>query len=409
MATGQQLRYDGADITYSWGQPTHEKYTLHKQRLDYPLHALLPTASTLTWHSTPLDEGPDWRDMAISGMVWWLWRPLNLNEIRLTKAQQFWPLTDYLSSYGIPMGRYIERFRISKKMLDAPDIFIDEARFWRLSNELAAREGFLDWGFRAGQHLDFSMLGEFGDVLLRQPTLKAALEAFVRTISAETQSTFSLMQQGEHTWLMMSGCRNAPEGRDIVELYDLQFFCKLVQQAAGSQWRPPFVHLQADSLPAGLGAAEITAGSIRFSSTMMAIAIPVALMAAPMRNYAPFRTEATAGQHDKLAGANFSTSLRLLLVGYLDESLTIRDCADLVGMSNRTLQRRLAAHGVSFNELLDQIRFDTAKQLLENNAISVTDISGELGYTDPASFTRAFRRWAGVSPRQHRQLHRQPH
>jgi AraC-like DNA-binding protein len=332
-----------------------------------------------------------------------------VNEVRLTKAQQFWPLTEYLSSYGVPMGRYIERFRLSKKMLDAPDIFIDEARFWRLSNELAAREGFLDWGFRAGQRLDFSVLGEFGDVLLRQPTLKIALETFIQTIRAETQATFNLMPQGEYTWLMMSGCHNAPLGRGVVELYDLQFFCKLVQQAAGSQWLPPFVHLQADSLPEGLGAAEITTGTIRFSSTMMAIAIPEALMAAPMRNYAPCTVAANAGQHDELAEADFSTSLRLLLAGYLDESLTVRDCADLVGMSNRTLQRRLAAHGVSFNELLDQIRFDTAKQLLEDKAISVTDISGELGYTDPASFTRAFRRWAGVSPRQHRQMHRQPH
>jgi AraC-like DNA-binding protein len=182
-----------------------------------------------------------------------------------------------------------------------------------------------------------------------------------------------------------------------------------VQQAAGSQWRPPFVHLQADSLPEGLDAAEITTGAIRFSSTMMAIAIPEALMAAPMRNYAPSTTETAVIQPGKLAEADFSTSLRLLLAGYLDESLTVRDCADLVGMSNRTLQRRLAAHGVSFNELLDQIRFDTAKQLLEDKVISVTDISGELGYTDPASFTRAFRRWAGVSPRQHRKLLSQPH
>jgi AraC-like DNA-binding protein len=332
-----------------------------------------------------------------------------MNEVRLTKAQQFWPLTDYLSSYGVPMGRYIERFRLSKKMLDAPDIFIDEARFWCLSNELAAREGFLDWGFRAGQLLDFSMLGEFGDELLRQPTLKVALETFITTIRGETQSTFNLMQQGEYTWLMMSGCHNAPQGRDIIELYDLQFFCKLVQQTAGSSWLPPFVHLQSDALPAGLIAAEITTGTIRFSSTMMAIAIPEAFLAAPMRNYAPSTTVATVSQHGKLAEADFSTSLRLLLAGYLDEGLTVCDCADLIGMSNRTLQRRLTAYGVSFNELLDQIRFDTARGLLEDNAISITDISGELGYTDPASFTRAFRRWAGVSPRQHRQLHLQPH
>jgi AraC-like DNA-binding protein len=382
---------------------------LKKQRLDYLLYALLLTVGALTWLFAPLDECRGWREMAISGMVQCIRGRPDLNEIRLTKAQQFWPLTEYLSSFGVPVGRYIERFRLSKKMLDAPDIYVDEARFWRLSNDLAAREGFLDWGFRAGQLLDFSTLGEFGDELLRQPTLKVALETFIRTIRDETQSSFNLMQQGAYTWLVMSGCHNAPQGRGVVELYDLQFFCKLVQQAAGTQWRPPFVHLQADSLPEGLDAAEIATGTIRFSSTMMAIAIPEALMAAPMRNYAPCTTETAVIQPGKLAEADFSTSLRLLLAGYLDESLTVRDCADLVGMSNRTLQRRLAAHGVSFNELIDQIRFDMAKQLLEDKVISVTDISGELGYTDPASFTRAFRRWAGVSPRQHRKLLSQPH
>jgi hypothetical protein len=68
MAARQQLRDDGADITYSWGRPAHEKYTLHKQRLDYPLHALLLSASSVTWLSAPLDEC-GWRNMAISGMV----------------------------------------------------------------------------------------------------------------------------------------------------------------------------------------------------------------------------------------------------------------------------------------------------------------------------------------------------
>jgi AraC-like DNA-binding protein len=50
----------------------------------------------------------------------------------------------------------------------------------------------------------------------------------------------------------------------------------------------------------------------------------------------------------------------LLLTGYIDEGLTIGDCADLVGMSERTLQRLLADHETSFNEILDQTRFDIA-------------------------------------------------
>jgi AraC-like DNA-binding protein len=332
-----------------------------------------------------------------------------MNSIFLTKAQQFWPLTDYLRGFGVPIGRYIERFHLPGKMLDAPELYIDEARFWSLAKDLAEREGFLDWGFRAGQQLNLSVLGEFGSILLQQPSLKVALESFVTAISAEAlHAQFALQKKGEYFWLIMHGLHGAPSGRSIIELYDLQFFFTLVQSAAGKAWRPPVVHLQCDSLPEGIAEKEISTGNIHFSSTMTAIAIPQALMAMPMRNYCSFTSGGTGVQHNGWDQVDFATSLRLLLTGYLDEGLTIGDCANLVSMSSRTLQRRLADHETSFNELLDQVRFDTAKQLLRDDSISISNICYELGYENPANFTRAFRRWAGVTPRQHRKLSRQP-
>jgi AraC-like DNA-binding protein len=255
--------------------------------------------------------------------------------------------------------------------------------------------------------MDLSVLGEFGATLLRQPSLKVALETFVIAITSETlQTQFCLKQQGEYFWLMMQGHHGAPEGRSIIELYDLQFFLTLVQCAAGKTWRPPAVQLQCDSLPDGMTRNEICTGDIRFSSTITAIAIPESLMAEPMRNYCCFSTAENKIQQSAPEKSDFATSLRLLLSGYLDERLTIDDCANLLGMSSRTLQRRLSENETSFNELLDQTRFDSAKQLLRDKSISVSDICYELGYANPANFTRAFRRWAGVTPRQHRQLFR---
>jgi AraC-like DNA-binding protein len=326
-----------------------------------------------------------------------------MDKLYLTKAQQFWPLTGYLGSLGVPVNSYIERFRLPVKMLSTPELFIDEARFWRLAAGLAEREGILDWGFRAGQQLDLSVLGEFGTSLHRQPSLKVAIERFLISIGAESlHAQFDLMQQGPNYWLTIQGFRDVPVGRNIIELYDLEFLVKLVQSAAGPHWRPPSVHLQADALPEGLVAAEVSTGRIRFSSTMTAIAIPNELMALPMRDYLASETDSSEVCAAGLAQHDFSTSLRLLLTGYLDEGITVNDCADLVGMSHRTLQRRLAENDTTFNKLLDQTRFDLAKNLLQDTSVSVTDICYELGYTNPANFTRAFRRWAGVSPRQHR-------
>ena len=329
----------------------------------------------------------------------------DMGSIHLTKAHQFWPLTNYMSGFGVPMGSYIERFRLSKKMLEEPEIYIDEALFWCLASDLARREGFLDWGFRAGQQLNFSTLGEFGQTLLRQPSLKVALEVFLKSISSEAlQVQFGLAKQDEYTWLMMSGTHNAPRGQDVIELYDMAFMCKLVQASAGRHWRPPSVQLQAKSLPEGLDASGVSSGTIRFSSTVTAIAIPDALIATPMSNYCSSAIADIRNNNSERPGTDFATSLRLFLAGYLDEGITVDDCAEMLDMSQRTLQRRLAKHDTSFNQLLDQTRFDHAKILLLNHSVNVTDISYELGYSNPANFTRAFRRWAGVTPRQHRQL-----
>jgi AraC-like DNA-binding protein len=81
---------------------------------------------------------------------------------------------------------------------------------------------------------------------------------------------------------------------------------------------------------------------------------------------------------------------------------TIRATADLVGMSVRTLQRRLAQAGASHHMLLAQARFATAAAVLEQTDAKILELALDLGYSDHANFTRAFRRWAGCAPREYR-------
>jgi AraC-like DNA-binding protein len=88
----------------------------------------------------------------------------------------------------------------------------------------------------------------------------------------------------------------------------------------------------------------------------------------------------------------------------MGEELNLRNLAELLYISERSLQRRLTESGTSFRQLQEETRFDLARQLLHETQDSVTEIGFELGYSNPANFTRAFQRWAGVSPRRYRQL-----
>jgi len=72
-------------------------------------------------------------------------------------------------------------------------------------------------------------------------------------------------------------------------------------------------------------------------------------------------------------------------------------------MSQRTFERRLREEGTSFSKLINLVRHDLAQQYLANGYLSVTEISFMLGFEEPNSFIRAFKRWENVSPAQFRQ------
>lgn len=77
---------------------------------------------------------------------------------------------------------------------------------------------------------------------------------------------------------------------------------------------------------------------------------------------------------------------------------TIEKVADCMAFNLRTLQRRLAQEGTSFQQLLDETRQEMARSYLEDPSISMAQMSGLLGYSDPSGFSRAFNRWFDVSP-----------
>ena len=77
---------------------------------------------------------------------------------------------------------------------------------------------------------------------------------------------------------------------------------------------------------------------------------------------------------------------------------TIDHVAHELGVSRQTLYRRLKAEGVTFEALLDELRHRTALKLLRDDHLSVKQASWRLGFSEPAAFSRAFKRWTGTSP-----------
>ena len=77
-----------------------------------------------------------------------------------------------------------------------------------------------------------------------------------------------------------------------------------------------------------------------------------------------------------------------------------------LNMTTHTLRRRIKAEGNSFQEIKDSIRRDRAMMLLDNPALALNDISIDLGFSEPAAFNRAFKKWTGLTPGSFRETNR---
>jgi AraC-like DNA-binding protein len=91
-------------------------------------------------------------------------------------------------------------------------------------------------------------------------------------------------------------------------------------------------------------------------------------------------------------------------VGHSD--LSIDKVAEDIGLSKRTLQRRLQQQDANFAQLRDDIRFNYAIKYLIDDHMSVDLVSKALDFSDRTSFTNAFKRWTGLSPSVFRKLYR---
>jgi len=85
-------------------------------------------------------------------------------------------------------------------------------------------------------------------------------------------------------------------------------------------------------------------------------------------------------------------------------SVRAGEIAKSLGVSQRTLARRLAVEGVTFSEVLEGLRSDLARQYLSDGKVTVSQVAWLLGYQEISAFTHAFKRWTGKTPREARTM-----
>jgi len=106
-----------------------------------------------------------------------------------------------------------------------------------------------------------------------------------------------------------------------------------------------------------------------------------------------------------VAKQSFAEHIRYHLLNSSFETPSLESVARVFKTTPRTIQRKLAAENISFQEFLDDVRKSVSIEYLLNTLTSVEQIAERIGYNDAAAFSNGFKRWTGVSPTSYRKTH----
>lgn len=147
---------------------------------------------------------------------------------------------------------------------------------------------------------------------------------------------------------------------------------------------------------------DLAKTAISYNQSNTAIALPKSIVCLPLKTDPSLGCDVAIDVEHSPPADDFTGSLRQILMTLVaDGTTSLNDVADIVCLHPRTLQRRIRFAGTTYQKVLDEARFRVAAKLLKVPGATATDVCYAVGYSDLSSFSRAFRQYAGVSPRQY--------
>lgn len=311
----------------------------------------------------------------------------------------------YLREIGAPVDIELKRQGLPT-LCEDPNAFLPVRKIWSYWHAAARREDPL-LGWHVGRRFGDKLLGQgLLNKLQHAATLYQALHQFVKLVGAEASHLRLGILEREHDILFYThypNLKDAP-GYEISQSYQLEVYLALIRHYLGHRWLPREVGVEAQKLPLAVldhfpDTRIVTGARIGY------IAVPRAcLHVAPPTTSIPAKAlQGTASELLRVDQLDEIATLKLLLRAYIAEGYpSARLAASLLGISVRTLARRLAEADLSYSVLVDQVRFEAARDLLKHSDLKVAEIGVAVGFDDPSHFTRMFRRVGGLTPLQYR-------
>ena len=308
---------------------------------------------------------------------------------------------------GINTQTLLENAKITVKQINNPNQKLrvrDQILFLNFVANAAKDDLF---GFHLAQTHDLREFGFLYYVAASSEVLGDALRKIARYSAIANEGVSLTYTDGRNVGITF---RYIGVSRHL-DRHQIEFFMallvRLCRQLAGIQLMPVRVRLTHRRSGRNSELTKFFGGDVEFGASVDEMSFALTIKNAPIvsadhhlnKLLLTYCEEALSRRRTR-RGA-FRTSVENAIVPLLPHGMAHLDTiASQLGVSQRTLARRLAVEGLTFSTVLGNLKIDLAQHYLADDDLSISQIAWLLGYQEVSSFTHAFKRWSGKTPRQ---------
>jgi AraC-like DNA-binding protein len=310
--------------------------------------------------------------------------------------------------YGIDVAALVRDAGVDPADLGDPGLRLPFAEADAVIEKTLAQVANPALGLEAARCWHPSNLGALGYAWLASSTLAKGLERLERYWRLLGSAEARLRKSADGTWFLHDPRQSRQATRAFLTDSALAVVLDMCRMNYGAALRPLEVRLRRGTPPDPAPYRKFFGCPVRFSAPENGFLLSRRVVDAPL----PTANRQVAATFDRILAQQLARLDRgdivALATATLLEQLPLGEASEeavagALEMSRRTLQRKLAERGLNYRELSDRTRRDLAMRYIEDPKQSIGDITFELGFAQQSAFTRAFRRWTGMTPSSYRQ------